>query len=430
MHREKPTSNKLFIGVLSLIIIAAAIIFFFHSKQQPIEQVVATQLSEAKAELIKAKAPTTITKITTIKANDSLSKIFAQQQLSPTLLHNIVSNTKTKEYFTKLHPGQQIKFVYNEQQKLIGMEKNISSKKYINLEINNNTFTSKIANRDIEIRDISYSINVKKGLYKDFKQANINPKLSYSLQKIFGDKFNFRRDLHSGDTIKMLVQQQRYPGNPKVNNIILAAGIEDSKINIEAIRFNDKGHYSYYMPNGKSMINGMDRAPLKYKYISSPFSLHRMHPILHIVRPHFGVDFVAPIGTPIRATGSGRIIYMMKERGYGNIVKIKHSHHYETRYAHLLRFAKGLRKGSHVKRGQIIGYLGNTGISTGAHLHYEVRVYNIPRNPMKVKLPEAAGVSKKNKAAFKQIAKIRIQDMQNSFTGKWLATNKTQPTQA
>ena len=139
---------------------------------------------------------------------------------------------------------------------------------------------------------------------------------------------------------------------------------------------------------------------MAYTRVSSPFSLRRYDPVVHVWRPHYGVDLAAPRGTPIKAAGDGVIRYIGRAAGYGNLVEIKNFGQYQTRYAHMSHFAKGLRKGSHVHQGQVIGYVGATGEATGPHLHFEIRVAGKPRNPLKVKLPNASPVPGSEMAAF------------------------------
>jgi murein DD-endopeptidase MepM/ murein hydrolase activator NlpD len=161
------------------------------------------------------------------------------------------------------------------------------------------------------------------------------------------------------------------------------------------------GESDYYTPQGTSLKKAFSRYPIKFSHISSTFALSRYHPILHYKRAHKGLDLAAPIGTPIQAVGDGIIAIIDRHNGYGNMIKIKHDKTYSTIYGHMLRFQKGLYKGSKVKRGQVIGYVGQTGLATGPHCHYELHVKNQPRNPTTIGLPTAAPVPSREMAAFK-----------------------------
>jgi len=136
-----------------------------------------------------------------------------------------------------------------------------------------------------------------------------------------------------------------------------------------------------------------------------------MHPILHIVRPHEGVDLAAPRGTPIKASGDGRIVYRGRKGGYGEVIIIKHNREYTTLYAHMSRFASRLHVGSRVREGQVIGYVGMTGLATGPHLHYEFHIYGIPHDPMKVKLPAARSIARKERKTYLAYAKEMVKKL-------------------
>ena len=170
----------------------------------------------------------------------------------------------------------------------------------------------------------------------------------------------------------------------------------------EAIRHVDaSGDYDYYTPQGASLKKAFSRYPIKFSHISSSYNLSRYHPILHYRRPHNGVDLAAAIGTPVHATGDGRIAIIDRHNGYGNMVKVAHNQGYSSIYAHLLRFQKGLARGDHVKRGQVIGYVGQTGLADGPHCHYEFHVNQQPKNPTTIELPHASPVSSREMASFK-----------------------------
>ena len=165
------------------------------------------------------------------------------------------------------------------------------------------------------------------------------------------------------------------------------------------MRYTDpKGHSSYYSPDGRSMRKAFLRSPVDFRRISSRFTRSRCHPILGVCRPHRGVDYAAAVGTPIKAAGDGKIIFRGWKGGYGRAIIIRHGTKYSTLYGHMSRFKRGLHTGSRVKQGQIIGYVGQSGLATGPHLHYEFRVNGVHRNPLTVKLPQAAPIP----AAYKQ----------------------------
>jgi murein DD-endopeptidase MepM/ murein hydrolase activator NlpD len=173
------------------------------------------------------------------------------------------------------------------------------------------------------------------------------------------------------------------------------------------------GNEDYYNLEGKSLRKSLLKSPLRYSYISSYFSKRRFHPILKVWRPHHGLDYVAPIGTPVAAIGDGKVVFKGWKGGYGNLVEIRHKNNFRSRYGHLSRFAKGLRVGKRVKSGQLIGYLGSTGLSTGPHLHFELHKNGVPVNPLRVKIPRAPSVKKKYMALFKNHCDSLLQSIES-----------------
>ncbi|MGH8337442.1 MAG: M23 family metallopeptidase, partial [Gammaproteobacteria bacterium] len=180
------------------------------------------------------------------------------------------------------------------------------------------------------------------------------------------------------------------------------------------VRFTDpSGHTDYYTPDGRSVRKALLRAPVAYTRISSGFSLHRMNPVLHIVRPHYGVDYAAPTGTPIKAAGDGRIVFEGRKEGFGRCVIIKHGGGFSTLYAHMSHFRNGLHAGIHVKQDQVIGYVGMSGEATGPHLHFEILEDGVPRNPRTVKLPSADPILAKFRPDFTNAMDTLLAQMSN-----------------
>jgi murein DD-endopeptidase MepM/ murein hydrolase activator NlpD len=184
---------------------------------------------------------------------------------------------------------------------------------------------------------------------------------------------------------------------------ILAAEFTNRGENYRAVLFTDPdGQSQYYSPDGASMRKAFLRSPVDFRRISSTFQRERFHPVLGKKRPHKGVDYAAATGTPIKAAGDGKVIFRGQKGGYGNVVILQHGGKYSTLYGHMSKFKQGVSNGSRVKQGQIIGYVGQSGMATGPHLHYEFRVDGVHRNPLTVKFPDAAPIPKEYKTAFQQ----------------------------
>lgn len=231
---------------------------------------------------------------------------------------------------------------------------------------------------------------VKHSLYGDSRKLGLSSKQANQLVQIFSQK-RVAQNLRAGDTFNVLYQNPVVTKGKKISGNIMAAQVNRGGKTYSLIRFVDpKGHADYYTPQGQSMRDGLTRKPIAAAKLTSGFSTHRMDPILHEIRPHTGVDYAAPTGTPIKAGGAGVVKEVAYNVGYGNMVVIDHQNNYSTVYAHMSRFASNLKPGTSVQPGQVIGYVGSTGYSTGPHLHYEIRVNDTPANPLTVALPGAS----------------------------------------
>ena len=224
------------------------------------------------------------------------------------------------------------------------------------------------------------------------------------LVAIFGWDIDFALDIRKGDSFTILYEEQYKNGVKVAEGPIIAAEFINQGKAIRAIRYSENNERNdYYDANGDAMRKAFLRTPVDFfSRISSRFSLGRKHPVLNKIRAHKGVDYAAATGTPVRATGDGVIVFAGKNGGFGRTIKLKHGGTYSTVYAHLRRIAKNIRRGKKVKQGQIIGYVGQSGLATGPHLHYEFQIHGVHRNPLTVKLPKVKAIAKENLTEFKK----------------------------
>jgi len=229
--------------------------------------------------------------------------------------------------------------------------------------------------------------------------------LAYGLADIFAWDVNFILDIRKGDTFQAVVEKRFRDGKFAGYGDILAARFVNQKKVFNAIRFQDNDlRASFYNEKGENVRKAFLKAPLAFKRISSGFTMNRFHPILKSWKAHPAIDYVAPVGTPIKTVGDGRIHRIGFTKGNGNFIEVRHSNGYSSLYLHMKGFARGLSRGSKVVQGQVIGYLGGTGMATGPHLCFRMRLNGAPVNPAKLKVPAAKSVSKQNLAEFKLIA--------------------------
>jgi murein DD-endopeptidase MepM/ murein hydrolase activator NlpD len=252
-----------------------------------------------------------------------------------------------------------------------------------------------------ERREVSASGIIDSSLFVAGQKAGLSDNLTMELAGIFAWDVDFALDIRKGDQFTVLYEEQYLDGENIGRGDILAAEFVNHGKRYRAIRYTDAGGKTdYYSLDGKSMRKTFLRTPVEFSRISSRFSLGRKHPILNRIRAHKGVDYAASRGTPIKATGNGKIVHRGKKGGYGKTIIIQHGSKYSTLYAHMSKYRGGLKTGSRVRQGQTIGYIGSSGLATGPHLHYEFRVNGAHRDPLKVKLPGADPLNKKYMADF------------------------------
>ncbi len=240
-------------------------------------------------------------------------------------------------------------------------------------------------------------------LYESVLEIGETPLLVYRYTDIFAWEVDFVTDTRNGDSFYVYLEKT-FLDSVLVDYLnLIAARYKGEVGEYTGIYYRDPdGYEDYYNLKGQSLRKSLLKSPLRYSYISSYFSKRRFHPILKIWRPHHGLDYVAPKGTPVSSIGDGIVTFKGWKGGYGNLVEIKHKNNFKTRYGHLSKFAKGIYKGKRVKMGQLIGYVGSTGLSTGPHLHFELHKKGVAINPLRVKIPRAPSVKKKYQSNFEQ----------------------------
>lgn len=338
----------------------------------------------------------------TIKSGDSLFKVFQKYDLPSKTLPSIIKADKKKSKpLSNLHPGQKLSMLITDQQELKELKMKISQTNTLHIIQADDGYkffeeTKKLTKR------IAFSSNViTDSLYTAARSAGINNKLTMQLANIFGWDIDFALDIRANDSFKILYEEE-YLDDEKVNTgDIIAAEFTNQGKTYKAVRYTDaSGRSGYFSPEGYSMQKAFIRTPVKFTRISGKFSSGRYHPVLHRIRAHKGVDYAAPIGTPVKAAGDGKVAFVGNKGGFGKVIQLQHGRKYMTVYAHLSKFAKSIRTGKTVRQGQVIGYVGKTGLATGPHLHYEFRVNGVHRNPLTVKLPKSSPVPNKFKRDF------------------------------
>ena len=333
-----------------------------------------------------------------IKSGHSLSAIFKKHHLSHQDLYQIMQKGKTAKILRNLQPGRTLEIESNDQGQLVSLAYHINRLQTVNVNRTNDDFTIKTTSKPVEKR-VNYSEGqIQSSLFEAGKHAGLSDALVMEMAGIFGWDIDFALDIRRGDKFSILYEEQFIDGKKYQTGDILAAEFTNQGKTFKAIRFTDKsGRTNYYTPDGLSMRKTFLRSPVDFRRISSRFG-KRKHPVLNRMRLHKGVDYAARRGTPIQSSGDGKVIFKGRKGGYGRVVIVQHGSRYQTLYAHMNGFKRGIRVGKYVKQGQTIGFVGSSGRATGPHLHYEFRVNGSHRNPLTVKLPNAAPI----KTAFKK----------------------------
>ena len=364
-----------------------------------------------------------------VKSGDNLSLIFSRAGLDAQDVYNVAQSGEGVKPLLNLMPGQFLKLGIDDSnhkdKQLKQIRLQLSPVKTFEADVKaDGSFTTKITERETDKKQLVATGDIENSLFADGQKAGLPDKMIMQLAHIFGWDIDFALDLRKGDTFKVIYQQEYLDGKEVNDGEILAAEFTNQGKTYRAIRYTlPDGDSEYYAPNGDSMRKEFLRTPVNFTRISSRFTLARWHPILHRMRAHKGVDYAAPIGTPVKAAGDGKVIFAGRQHGYGNVIILKHGEKYSTLYGHLHGFARGIHRGIRVRQGQIIGYVGMSGLATGPHLHYEFRINGVHHNPLTVALPKAAPISKKYYAAFEQKAQPLLARLDQSKTPATVALN-------
>ena len=367
-------------------------------------------------------APVPAAKEITVKSGDSLSKIFQRVGLTDRDVYEFTRKNDAAKALKRIHPGHKLVFHIDNDNKLQNL-------RYIEDRLNSTHFTREgdvfVTQELVRTPDthIAYrQTNIDNSLFVAAQEVGLESSLIMELAQMFGWDIDFALDIRKGDSFQILYEERFLDGEKIGNGAILAAEFTNQGKTFKAVRYVDANNKAgYFTPDGKSMRKAFLRAPVDFRRISSNFNPRRLHPIHKTVRPHRGTDYAASRGTPVYASGGGRVIKSTRNRASGNYVVIQHSNNIQTKYLHLHK--RKVRKGQRVSQKQIIGTVGSTGYSTAPHLHYEFVVNGVHRNPRTIlqKLPKAKSIPADQMARFSQQTQPVMAQLQ-SYQKTQLAT--------
>jgi len=350
-----------------------------------------------------------------VRNGDSIQRILYDQKISPADVNNVINALRREYNIGTLRNDQKVYLIIKREKNgnfVSRLTVNIDNITSVHVFLNkDNVYETKRVTKILTKKNHLVETTIDRGIYRTAKQSGIENSIVAQFARLYGFEVDFQRDLKKNDKIKIFYE--RYlddDGVPQRTGNIIYSEITNVERNIILYRYEyPNGSIAYFTPEGKSIEKSLMRTPINGAKLSSRYGF-RIHPILGYNQMHQGTDFAAPIGTPVMASGAGTVEYSGWKGGYGKFISVRHSAVYQTNYAHLQDYAKGIRRGAKVQQGQVIGYLGSTGSSTGPHLHYEVIVNGRKENSQTLKLPSAAPLEGNNKNFF-EIQKRNIDNL-------------------
>lgn len=347
-----------------------------------------------------------------VQRGENISEILSDYNINPTQVHTLAKKARkvynvrhiaTSKHYTILHALDSARtaryFIYEP-----------NPIEYVVYDLRGETGVE-VVKRDVEVIERTLAGVISKSLFEDMVNAGGSPQLVNKFADIYAWRLNLSH-LQPGDKFKLIFEERVVNGTTIGYGDLKSAVFEHEGKEFYAIGFDQGNGMGYYDENGQSLKRAFLKEPLEYSRISSRFSKRRFHPVQKRYKAHLGTDFAAPRGTPIRSVGDGKVLEARYTRGNGYYVKIRHNKTYTTQYLHMSKFAKGIRAGKHVKQGQTIGYVGSTGLATGPHLCYRFWKNGRQVDALRVKLPTADPVKRKNKEAFTALKEQTIKHMQ------------------
>lgn len=339
----------------------------------------------------------------TVRKGDNLAKLFDRAGVSSSDLNDVLESGPEAKLLTHIYPGQKLAFQTDQDGQLIALRHEETQLKSTRYSRDDDNFVAEKINREPEVRHQFASGSITSSFYKAGLDAGLSDGMILQLAEVFGGEIDFVLDLRSNDRFVVMFDEYYLDGKKVGNGPILAASFLNQGETHAAYRYvYANGDVGYFSAEGISMRKTFMRAPLDFLRVSSPFSLSRVHPLFNTRRPHRGIDYAAPTGTPIYAAGDGRIAQSGSSPSNGNFVVIAHDDTYSTRYLHMQK--RAVKAGQRVKQHQVIGYVGSTGWATGPHLHYEFLVRGVHTNPAKIAgtLPKANRIAAGEQRRFNE----------------------------
>lgn len=356
-----------------------------------------------------------------IQRGDTVAELLRRLNVDDAAASNYLRNNKAAESLRRLATGKDVQAETTADGSLLALRYLNNNGNQIVIEKSGNSFRVSTLPMQPEKRIFMRTGEITTTLFAATDAAGLPDPAANQMAEIFGGDIDFHRELRKGDKFEVIYEMTYSDGRPVSTGNILAAAFINQGREYRALYFETSpNHGGYFSPDGKSVRKAFLRSPLEFSRISSGFSLGRLHPILNKMRSHKGTDFAAPTGTKVKVTADGVVTFVGKQGGYGNVITVSHQGVYGTVYGHLSRFATGIHRGQRVAQGEVIGYVGMTGLATGPHLHYEFKINGTQHDPLRVALPDAKPINEQQRAAFQE-ATLTMNDRLNMLRDTNLA---------
>ncbi len=343
--------------------------------------------------------------------NDTLDAIFRRMALNKSDLAAIRNLPGIRQSLDFLRPGDSIKLTHTDGD-IRELTRKVSETQTLDVVRQDSGFEAKMIDNPVQLRARTARATIDSSLFQAAGAADISDTVALKLANVFAWDIDFVLDIREGDRFTAVYEQIFQDGKYLRDGELLAAEFVNHGKVYRAVRFvGENGHAGYYTPAGLAMRKAFLRAPLEFTRVSSAFNPHRRHPILNLIRGHMGTDYAAPIGTPVHAAGEGRVSFLGQRGGYGNAIVLAHGANISTLYGHMSRFARNIHVGTRVQQGDVIGYVGMSGLATGPHLHYEYLTNGVHRNPQTVQLPGAEPLRAQDLQRFRELAAPLLADL-------------------
>lgn len=348
-----------------------------------------------------------------VQSGDSLDRLFRRHGLSVADLHRLLRVADAAPHLKRIRPGDTFEIVHDGEA-VLSLTRRVSETRSLVVDQGEKGYVASFLEHPVELRTTRATGLITSSFYAAGLAAGLSDATIMRLAGIYAWDIDFALDIRRDDWFAVVYEEVWQDGRKLRDGEIVAAEFNNQRRSYRAVRFADvDGRPRYYTPGGDAMRKAFLRAPVDFTRVSSNFNPNRLHPVLKTRRPHQGVDYAAPTGTPIMAAGDGRVVSAGVNGGYGKAVVLQHGSNVTTLYAHMSRIAPGMRAGRRVSQGEVIGYVGMTGLASGPHLHYEYRINGVHKNPRTVELPKADPVPAARRAEFAAVTAPLLAELES-----------------